>query len=290
MATDLTARTAAPEELLGRLEELTARLSQIDDLAVRETAEQLVAAAIDLYGAGLERIVGALEAGGDQGARTLQTLAEDPIVASLFLIHGLYPVDLETRVREALETVRPYMESHGGGVEIVGLEDGVLRLRLQGSCNGCGASAATLELAIKQALDEAAPDLEGVEVEGVVEQRRSPGFSGDPLPLVGAPSGWTEIEIGSLPGDRLVSLDVGGSPLLVANVGGTLLAYENRCASCGGDLESGELEGGVLTCAACRRPFALTLAGRSLGAGEELQLAPVPLLEEDGRVKVALVR
>ena len=53
------------------------------------------------------------------------------------------------------------MESHGGDVELLGLDDGVARLRLEGSCEGCPASAATLELAIKQALEEAAPDLPG---------------------------------------------------------------------------------------------------------------------------------
>ena len=58
---------------------------------------------------------------------------------------------------EALDSVRPYMESHGGNVELLGLEDGVARIRLQGSCDGCPASSATLELAIKQALEEAAP-------------------------------------------------------------------------------------------------------------------------------------
>ena len=66
----------------------------------------------------------------------------------------------------------PYMESHGGGVEVLSLEDDVLRLRLHGSCDGCPASASTLELAIKQELEEAAPDLLGIEVEGLVEQPR----------------------------------------------------------------------------------------------------------------------
>ena len=102
------------------------------------------------------------------GQEIHERLVEDGVVASLLLIHDLYPVDLETRVREALATVRPYMESHGGDVELLGIEDGVARLRLEGHCKGCPASAATLELAIKQALDEAAPDLAGLEVEGVV--------------------------------------------------------------------------------------------------------------------------
>ena len=90
---------------------------------------------------------------------------------------------------EALEGVRPYMESHGGNVDLLGLEDGVARLKLEGSCDGCPASASTLELAIKQALDEAAPDLAGLEVEGIAEGsagglRADDAMSGTPLPVV----------------------------------------------------------------------------------------------------------
>ena len=71
------------------------------------------------------------------------------------------------------------MESHGGDVELLGLDDGVARLRLLGTCNGCAASATTLELAVEKALEEAAPDLEGLEVEGVAE------VTGVPLPMAG---------------------------------------------------------------------------------------------------------
>ena len=46
---------------------------------------------------------------------------DDGVVASLLLMHGLYPVPLEDRVREALDSVRPYMESHGGDVELLGI-------------------------------------------------------------------------------------------------------------------------------------------------------------------------
>ena len=96
------------------------------------------------------------------------------------LIHDLYPVPLEERVAEALDSVRPYMESHGGNVELLCLEDGVARLRLEGSCDGCPASSSTLELAIKTALEEAAPDLIGIEVEGLEQDLLNPASSPGP--------------------------------------------------------------------------------------------------------------
>ena len=70
------------------------------------------------------------------------------------------------------------MESHGGNVELLGIEDGIAKLRLEGSCKSCRASSSTLELAVRQALEEAAPDLEGMDVEGIVEEEEEPEISG----------------------------------------------------------------------------------------------------------------
>ena len=157
----------------GRLEELTAGLDA--------AGEELAGALMELYGEGLERIMEAVD--DDTRAR----LAEDGVVASLLLMHGLYPVPLEDRVREALDNVRPYMESHGGDVELLGIEDGVARIRLEGHCVGCAASASTLELGIRRALAATAPDLDGLEVEGVLDE---PTHEAPPgailLPMAGA--------------------------------------------------------------------------------------------------------
>ena len=95
---------------------------------------------------------------------------------------------------EALDSVRPYMESHGGNVDLLGIEDGVARIRLEGSCEGCPASASTLELAIKQALDEAAPDLEGLLVEGALESGSPIGDGAMELPMVQVAPGHAEAE------------------------------------------------------------------------------------------------
>ena len=163
-----------PDALMQRVQELTERLQAVPDPVAREAGEGLVSAVMDLSGEGLERIVRALDEAGPEAAGVRRAIVDDAVVASLLLIHGLYPVDLQTRVQEALDGVRPYMHSHGGDVELLGLEEGVARLRLEGSCQGCPASAATLEQAIRQALEEAAPDLVGMEVEGTEAPVRAP--------------------------------------------------------------------------------------------------------------------
>src|SRR5689334_20635027 len=140
----------SPEQLVARVQELTVELDSVGDPAVRARAEELISAIIELYGTGLERMASILDDAGEPGAEIRDRFSEDGVVASLMLIHGLYPVPLDERVAEALDSVRPYMESHGGNVELLGLDDGVARIRLEGSCEGCPASASTLELAIKQ--------------------------------------------------------------------------------------------------------------------------------------------
>jgi Fe-S cluster biogenesis protein NfuA/nitrite reductase/ring-hydroxylating ferredoxin subunit len=299
-----------PEALIERVERLSGELEGVSDDHARGVAEELMASVLELYGEGLARVMELVDEAGPAGAAIRDALVEDGVVASLLLIHDLYPVPLAERVAEGLASVQPYMESHGGGVELLGLEGGVARLRLQGSCDGCAASSATLELAIKKALMEAAPDLVGMEVEGAVEPPKANGdLSGTPLPLapavprparlapegqdpagsVGPVSGWLDIdEVAGLPVGTHTALSVGGSELLVANVNDTLLAYLDVCAACGSSFEGGALDAGILTCPTCSARFDLPRAGRSADEGS-LQLGPVPLLREGAtRVRVAL--
>jgi Fe-S cluster biogenesis protein NfuA/nitrite reductase/ring-hydroxylating ferredoxin subunit len=282
----VTAATEGPEQLVERVQDLQSRLSAAGDETTRQLAEELVSAIVQMYGAGLEQVLGVLFAAGDEGARLAMTMADDPLVATLFMIHDLHPVPLADRVNQALEHVRPYMESHGGNVELLSLEEGVARLRLEGSCSDCSASAVTLELAIKQALEQAAPDLDGLEVEGVLEEG-SNGEMHPPDPAGPAPT-WVDVDqLDMLPAGRLVAAEVGGAELVVANVEGTLLAYRDSCAGCGGALHAGALVEGALHCPHCSRSFFLPRAGRSMDE-DRLQLEPVPLLREQGTVKVAL--
>jgi Fe-S cluster biogenesis protein NfuA/nitrite reductase/ring-hydroxylating ferredoxin subunit len=298
-----------PEELLERIQDLTAQIDGLSDMRARALAQDLVSAVIAMYGDGLRRIMDVITESREAGATILDQLSQDGAVASLLLIHDLFPISLDERVTEALDTVRPYMESHGGNVELVSLKDGVAKLVLQGSCNGCAASRATLELAIKQALDEHAPDLVGLEVQGVAEPSGS-GLDGVALPMAPEPpapafelpvvqtgpsldstpealSRWVPVTQSGRPDrDSLRGITVDGVGLLLADVNGTLLAYVDECASCGEPLDEADLSGGMLRCCACETEFDLPRAGRAAG-GEPLQLRPVPLLEAGG-LRVAI--
>jgi Fe-S cluster biogenesis protein NfuA len=178
----------APEELVERVQDLLGSLDEIADPVAQARVQELVGAVLELYGAGLERILGVIADAGEGASYIRKELLDDGIVASLLLIHGLYPIPLEERVIEAIDSVRPFLASHGGGVEILSIENGVARLRLEGSCNGCPASASTLEHALKEAIDEAAPDLIALEVEGAVglDEAKEENNLGFALPMVQA--------------------------------------------------------------------------------------------------------
>jgi Fe-S cluster biogenesis protein NfuA len=170
--TKTTDVAALPARIEGLLDELAA----LADDKITERAEALVAAVVELYGAGLERIVGVL-AELPESAEVMNGLVADDLVANLLMLHGLHPDDVGVRVQAALDQVRPYLGAHAGGIEFLGVdENGVAQLRLEGSCDGCSGSAATVHDAVERAVLQAAPDVVSVHVEGMVEAK--PATSG----------------------------------------------------------------------------------------------------------------
>lgn len=154
-----------------RIEHLLNVIQSSADARVSADAVELIQSVMELHSLGIERM---LEIIFEKDGEIIDRFAEDDLAANLLLLHGLHPLDIETRVMQALEKVRPLLRSHGGNVEFLGVNDGIARLRLQGSCNGCASSAITLKSAIEEAIYEAAPDIAGLEVEGVAPEPSPP--------------------------------------------------------------------------------------------------------------------
>lgn len=143
-------------------------LEKSTDPALRSKAKELVQALMTLHGACLEQMLEITNQAGAPGKLIVDKFASDGLVQSVLLLYGLHPVDLETRVLRAIEKTRPYLRSHGGNVELVKIDDeGVVTLRLEGNCDGCPSSAATLKTAVEEAIYEAAPDVTGILTPGV---------------------------------------------------------------------------------------------------------------------------
>jgi len=153
-----------------RIEELLREIEATADAEARDRMVELVRLLMDFHGAGLERMTEIVVAAGLQGRAVLDGFVRDEMVSHLLLLYGLHPEDVETRVRAALEKVRPYLRTHGGGAQLLAVEGGVVRLSLEGSCNGCPSSAATLKQAIEIAIYEAAPDVTEVVADSPVGQ------------------------------------------------------------------------------------------------------------------------
>jgi len=154
------------------IELLLQKVAVLADQQASETIEELVQALLDMYGQGLTRILELTEQSATSGHTLIEMFASDELLSPLLLLHGLHPVDIETRIEHALIAVRPYLKSHGGSVELLKVEEGIAYLRLQGSCHSCPSSTVTLKQAIEEAIYSAAPDLDGLQVEGVVDPPR----------------------------------------------------------------------------------------------------------------------
>jgi Fe-S cluster biogenesis protein NfuA/nitrite reductase/ring-hydroxylating ferredoxin subunit len=287
-----------------RIEQLLAALRERGGAAA-DTAEELVRLLVGMYGDGLAAIMAVLAEAGEPGRDITGRLAADPVVEGLLLLHGLHPLDVDTRIQQALDRVRPYLGSHAGGVRYLGVTDGVARLRLEGSCHGCPSSTVTVQLAIEGAVQDAAPEVTEVVVEGMTAPPgpallqigpRPDEVPGGPLPG-GAPPGagapassaggeWVPLPDIGPPSSRPVTATAGDLAVLVCAVRGTLYAYRDGCPSCGAPLGAGRLDREVLTCP-CGSRYDVCRAGAGLD-GLTVHLDPLPLLADSQGVRVAV--
>src|SRR5215213_3455214 len=275
------------QERVARMEILLGEIEALKDPNARSKAAEVVQVLLELYGEGLARIMEVV-AEGEESEKTFEVFAGDELVSHLLLLHGLHPLDVETRVVKALEEARPYLQSHGGNVEFLGVKGGVARLRMQGSCSGCPSSTMTLKLAIEEAIQKTAPDLEGIEAEGVDEEpppKPTTTFVDGPTlrkkekkrPQENGAS-WTVV--GGLPqlsGGGLLVQEISGAQVLFLKLSEDFYAYRHLCPGCGESLEEGSLKEAELSCPGCERRYDVRWAGRCLD-DPQLHLEPIPLL------------
>lgn len=267
----------------------------------RERSEELVRLVADLYGSGIERILDILHESGRLDGEVLARLADDDLVASLLIVHGLHPYGVEERVEQALEKVRPYLGSHGGDVELLEVTgQGTVRLRLLGSCDGCPSSSVTLKLAVEGAIEAAAPEISTIEVETHAAEPTSPLIPVDSLmshvhDSVGVGSWQSVPELAGLAPGGVTEVLVEQIALVGCRVADDLYAFRSECARCGASLSGatmarrlgGDRFDALLVCAGCQTHYDVRRAGACADV-PELHLDPLPLLVDGGVVSVAV--
>jgi Fe-S cluster biogenesis protein NfuA len=156
---------------LQSIEQLLGRIEAAADPNLRTTVQELVQLVMDLHGAGLERILELTVAAGDGGANIIQKLGRDELVSSVLVLHGLHPLDIETRVIQALDKIRSRLRAHDGEVQLLSVQEGVVRLRVQANGHGCGSSGHALKEMVEEAVYQAASDVTELVIESAGEKQ-----------------------------------------------------------------------------------------------------------------------
>ena len=260
-----------------------------------ERAEQLVREVTDLYGAGLERMMRMAVSANPELA---ETFTRDDLVASLLLVHGLHPHDIERRVADALDSVRPYLGSHGGDVHLLEVDGDpdnyTVRLQFAGSCKSCPSSAVTLELAVEDAVRAAAPEISSIEV--VAAEPESGSNVIPPESLLNRvhanghrPAAWHPVpELAELAPGEIGGFLVAGMTALACRVGEDVYAYRDRCPTCTKTLAGAVLADAVLRCPHCDAAFDVVHAGSGVNGDRAAHMDPIPVLVRDGVLSMAV--
>ena len=273
------------ETLAERVDQAMNEVHKLDDdgqakaMKLKQTIE-------DFHKFGLTKIVQHLKAD-PRGKELLFELVDEPSVYALFAMHSLIQPDLSTRVSRVIDRVRPYMQSHGGDVELVEVQGDTVFVKLHGACNGCSMSAVTLRNGVEEALRDNVPEI--TQVEAIPTD---PGPAIIPLDSIGVESA---VDTGWLKGPRVDEVsdsrpyrwNTEETSIIIVNLNNQLAAYRNACAHQGLPLDGGILdqEAGTLTCP--WHGFCFDAHSGECFTAPQAQLEPFPLrIDDDGFIWV----
>ncbi len=282
------AETSAPtlDGLLKDIEALQIIVSGWNEQQ-RNTVEALRCAIEALHREAFIRLIRTIRDEPAAAGRLREAASDEVVYAVLRHLEILKP-SLDERLQQALNSVRPSLQEHGGNVELVSVEPpDTVTIRLTGACDGCPASGLTLSAGVEKAIREHCPE--------ITEIRKASGHNAQGTTQVDFVSpfaraedeGWTDLigmeEIGE---NDIRIIEHGGHSLLFWRQDNNVKCYENACAHLGMPLDSGELEGGILTCPYHGFQYALA-TGECLTA-PEVQLQTHAVRVVANRVQVRL--
>jgi Fe-S cluster biogenesis protein NfuA/nitrite reductase/ring-hydroxylating ferredoxin subunit len=288
-------RTASDsfEELALAVDRAAARVAELEGEA-QERALDLQRAIEAFHKPVLVHIVRTLR-DDPRGKELLFELVDDPHLHAVLALHGIVRADPMTRGERALATVRPYLQSHGGDVELVRIEGDTAFVRLHGSCSGCSMSAVTLREGVEEALVRMVDEVTRIEV---MEDQPTAAFI--PLSAVGRKpgsppdSGWVRaLPVEAVAPGSMVRFDVELAPptgddpahidsFVVTNVDSRIAVFRNECVHQGLSLDGGSLAEGVITCP--WHGFRFDASSGECISAPNAQLAQIPTRIDDGHV------
>ena len=262
------------------------RMEGIEDERTREEVFALLEGIDVLHRQALGRLLDLVTDLGGSGLA--ERVSQDPVVRTLLEMYDLPEADERTQVERALEGVYPYFESHGGKLEVLGVEEGRVRVRLSGSCEGCPGTATTLERVVEEALRERFPGFRELVAE---EPPPTSPATGRPIQLGRKPQRrprWVSVGyLEDLEPGEIRALRPEGTALLLVRLDGEVYAYRNGCPPGSAlALHLGRLEGSTLVCPwhGCRYDVR---TGKREDGGEG-ELAALPVAVGAGEIRVAV--
>lgn len=261
-----------PQDAFEHLQILLESVEQHPDEQVRNHVKALVYSLLDLHHTAFERVAEIISNRSD-GGEILDELGRDELVKAVLMVHDLLPQSESSRLDQALQEARENLREYGADVELVGVRNGVAKLRLIGGAQTASVSTAILRGEIEKVLHMAVPDLLDVEYDETVApapptklvqiQPRPASSNGDAkaakLPV---------IRLDQIPTNELRVVATGGFDLLLCNLAGSVYAFQNRCAEDGLSLENAILHDGVLICAKCDFRYDIRHKGKCLNDPE----------------------
>ncbi|GAC1638194.1 MAG: hypothetical protein NVS4B8_03780 [Herpetosiphon sp.] len=299
------------EAMSGHLDALVQEFEGLPFPEVRDMAFDMLYAVDYIHRTALQRLIGYLKEHGQTAL--LDSAAADPLIHTLLVLYDLVQDDETVVVEAALDTVRPYLESHGGAVELLQVAEGVVTLRLGGACDGCAAVASTLQRAIAEALTNGYPNFKRIETAGRPSAEAvplpslpvlSPFISTMPMiPLTpmngGAAAGpqpryeqrgpvFTHVAArATLQPGCMQHFDLDGTRVLVANIDGEIYAVHNQCPVNASPLDQGTFTPPVVVCPWHNEAYDLRTGKRVDGTpGQSLMVLPVAVI--DGQIQLAI--
>lgn len=271
------------EKIAERIDKALAKVNELGDEDAKMHALGLKTAIEDFHRHALTTIVKRLK-DDERGKELLFELVDDPSVQAVLQLHGIIRPNVFARVAQVLEHVRPYMQSHGGDVELVNIENQTVYVRLSGACNGCSQSAVTLREGVEEAILANIPQIKSVEV---VPNEPSPALIQIESLSAAKTKGWIEtLSVEDVPAGKMKCFRTDDHNILIVNLDNRLSAFRNECPHQGLPLDGGMLEADerMLTCPWHGFKF-------DAGSGECLsapaaQLESFPLRIENGMILV----
>jgi nitrite reductase/ring-hydroxylating ferredoxin subunit/Fe-S cluster biogenesis protein NfuA len=204
-----------------------------------------------LHKEGFRRLIAGLKAE-PAAMRTMRGAVADEVVYAVLRHLELVKPSLHERVEQALESVRPMLASHGGGVELVAVKPPeTLEVRFLGSCDGCPASMLTFVAGVKSAIETACPEITNiVQLKGMLNGSGGFGAINFVSPFAINQTGrWSfAANLDDVPEGGLAPLSIAGRSVILSRNGAVVACFENACAHLGMPIDMGEVADGIVTC------------------------------------------